>query len=173
MSALFTTGWSVNGGFFNNSNGNREWVDDVLMDASDPAFAALLMDQAVRHVTNVPAFQGLVCDRLDYSDLYAVGPTSDDGVSWVPQSRGSGAASGPAQSMRLVYRAMFKAIAGVMHDHGAVFFTNCNALCRVDVMAGVDGLFSEGSALNAVAWASLLKPGGCWWQQRVSLILPP
>jgi hypothetical protein len=55
-----------------------------------------------------------------------------------------GSTSGPAQSLRLSYRGLWQQISGVLHAAGKATFMNCNTLCRVDLLAGFDGLFSEG-----------------------------
>ena len=39
---------------------------------------------------------------------------------------------------------------------------NCNWLCRLDEMRAFDGSFSEGAALNAVAWTGLRNPTIMW-----------
>ena len=39
---------------------------------------------------------------------------------------------------------------------------NCNWLCRLDEMRAFDGSFSEGAALNAVAWTGLRSPTIMW-----------
>lgn len=39
---------------------------------------------------------------------------------------------------------------------------NCNNLCRIDEMRAFDGTFSEGAALNAVAWTGVLNPTIMW-----------
>ena len=35
---------------------------------------------------------------------------------------------------------------------------NCNLLCRIDLFRAFDGSFSEGAALNGVAWTGLRQP---------------
>ena len=43
-----------------------------------------------------------------------------------------------------------------------VMLGNCNTLCRIDVGGLFDGGFSEGAALNAVAWLGLRRPTILW-----------
>lgn len=162
--ALLTQAWSLGGGFINQSHGVPDWVGTVLMDPSDEALQALLVDQAYRHVVMVPHFEGIAVDRLDYTEWFNL--NGDDGVSWCPQS--SSGDYGPAQSLRLSYRAVWDIIGPALHgarnskNVTAAMFMNCNTLCRIDQLQHFDGLFSEGSALNAVAWASLRKPSILW-----------
>jgi hypothetical protein len=44
-------------------------------------------------------------------------------------------------------------------------FMNCNTLCRVDLLKSFDGTFSEGGALNGVAFT------GASEQHQASLVL--
>ena len=48
-------------------------VGTVLMDPSDEALQALLVDQAYRHVVMVPHFEGIAVDRLDYTGMFSMG----------------------------------------------------------------------------------------------------
>ena len=43
-----------------------------------------------------------------------------------------------------------------------VMLGNCNTLCRIDLAGSFDGGFSEGAALNAVAWLGLRRPSILW-----------
>jgi hypothetical protein len=43
-----------------------------------------------------------------------------------------------------------------------IMLQNCNWLCRLDEMRAFDGSFSEGAALNAVAWTGLRSPTIMW-----------
>ena len=49
-------------------------------------------------------------------------------------------------------------------------FMNCNTVCRIDLLEFFDGLFSEGSALNAVAWASFFRPSILWCARADTLL---
>ena len=51
------------------------------MDPAEPVFQDLLVEQAARHM-DLPSFEGIAVDRLDYSEFYNL--HADDGVSWVP-----------------------------------------------------------------------------------------
>ena len=45
------------------------------------------MEQCARHITKLPAFEGIAIDRLDYSEYFNI--DADDNTSWVPLA-GSG-----------------------------------------------------------------------------------
>jgi hypothetical protein len=42
------------------------------MDPQEPAFQALLLEQAQMHVERIPSFEGIAIDRLDYSAYYSL-----------------------------------------------------------------------------------------------------
>jgi len=115
----------------------------------------------------------------------------DDNTSWIPVN-GSGRSAGisnystwtwgPARALRLSYRHTYERLHEVLHApaiaeraqgaeqvavDGAVgknymMLQNCNWLCRLDEMKSFDGSFSEGAALNAVAWTGLRNPTILW-----------
>ena len=113
----------------------------------------------------MPATQGFAVDRFDYTAYYNY--DGDDGTSWVP-GPGDGPAV-PARSLVASHRHAYSRLAGVLHAAGKVFFGNCNTLCRADVLESFDGIFSEGSALNAVAWGGLQKPTILWTYSLAAL----
>ena len=43
-----------------------------------------------------------------------------------------------------------------------MMLNNCNLLCRLDEMRAFDGTFSEGAALNGVAWTGVRNPTILW-----------
>ena len=115
----------------------------------------------------------------------------DDNTSWIPVN-GSGRSAGstnysswtwgPSRALRLSYRHTYARLHEVLHApaiaeraqgadqvavDGAVgknymMLQNCNWLCRLDEMKSFDGSFSEGAALNAVAWTGLRNPTILW-----------
>jgi len=115
----------------------------------------------------------------------------DDNTSWIPVN-GSGRSAGsqnysswtwgPSRALRLSYRHTYSRLHEVLHapaiaerargtdqeaaPHRAgknyMMLQNCNWLCRLDEMKAFDGSFSEGAALNAVAWTGLSNPTILW-----------
>ena len=85
----------------------------------------------------------------------------DDGVSWIPQASGGW---GPAQSLLNSHIHTYSRMAAVLRAASPtkVMLGNCNTLCRIDVAGIFDGGFSEGAALNAVAWLGLRRPSILW-----------
>jgi hypothetical protein len=143
------------------------------MDTLDPNFENLIVEQCARHLEKIPAFEGIAIDRLDYSEFFNY--DADDGVSWVPRNGSgdlklpppNGTVWGPARALRLSYRHTFGRLHEVLHTRQPagkkkMLLNNCNTLCRVDEMRAFDGTFSEGSALNMVAWTGLRNPTILW-----------
>ena len=156
--ALLDRGYSVARGAF--SGAISDWVGTTLMDPSEPAFEDLLVEQLERRMgALVPSAQGIAIDRFDYSEYYSY--KRDDGVSWIPQAGGG---DGPAQSLLLSHIHAYDRLASVLRAASATkaMLGNCNTLCRLDLAGAFDGGFSEGAALNAVAWLGLRRPTILW-----------
>jgi hypothetical protein len=139
------------------------------MDPGEPAFQALLVEQLRLRMASVPASQGIAIDRFDYTQFYNF--AGDDGLCWVPQTDADPPdAGGPARSLLLSHRAAYAALAAVLaaagpapSGAGKAMLGNCNTLCRIDLLEAFDGTFSEGAALNAVAWTGLAgRPTTLW-----------
>ena len=156
--ALLDSGWSVAGGFF--SGAKSDWVGTTLMDLSEPFFEDLLLEQLGRRMgALVPSAQGIAIDRFDYTAYFSL--KRDDGLSWVPQASGGW---GPAQSLIESHIHVYTRMAASLRAASStrVMFGNCNTLCRIDVGGVFDGGFSEGAALNAVAYLGLRRPTILW-----------
>jgi len=157
--ALLDSGWSVARGAFKGAI--SDWVGTTLMDPSEPFFEDLLLEQLERRMGPlVPSAQGIAVDRFDYSAYFSY--KRDDGVSWVPQA--AGGASGPAQSLLVSHIHTYARMAAALRaaSPAKVMLGNCNTLCRIDLAGMFDGGFSEGAALNAVAWLGLRRPAILW-----------
>ena len=154
--ALLTSVYRVAGGA--QRGPFSDWVGTTDMDPGEPFFQNLLAEQLARRVARVPHTQGIALDRFDYTAFYNL--EADDGTSWVPA--GAGGAGVPARSLVGSHVAAYGRLAGQLHAAGLAMFGNCNTLCRADVMGAFDGSFSEGSALNAVAWTGLRRPTILW-----------
>ena len=104
----------------------------------------------------------LLCHHrsFDYSEYFSY--KRDDGVSWIPQSTGS--TWGPAQSLVNSHVHTYSRLAAALRASGSTkaMLGNCNTLCRIDLAGLFDGGFSEGAALNAVAWLGMRRPSILW-----------
>jgi hypothetical protein len=128
------------------------------MDPSEPFFEDLLLEQLQMRMTT-PSAQGIAIDRFDYTAYYSM--KRDDGVSWIPQSQGGW---GPGQSLLNSHIHTYSRMAAALRADSPelLMLGNCNTLCRIDVGGIFDGGFSEGAALNAVAWLGLRRPSILW-----------
>jgi len=106
-----------------------------------------------------PSAQGIAIDRFDYTAYYSL--KRDDGVSWIPQGGGGW---GPGQSLLNSHIHTYSRMAAALRADSPelLMLGNCNTLCRIDVGGIFDGGFSEGAALNAVAWLGLRRPSILW-----------
>jgi len=169
-----------------------DWVGTTLMDTMEPCFEDLIVEQLQRHIDKLPNFEGIAIDRLDYSEYFNYGEHfgQDDNTSWIPVN-GSGRSAGsqnysswtwgPSRALRLSYRHTYSRLHEVLHapaiaerargtgqvplegsGKNFMMLQNCNWLCRLDEMKSFDGSFSEGAALNAVAWTGLRNPTILW-----------
>lgn len=156
--ALLDNGWSVAGGSF--AGAKSDWVGTTLMDPSEPFFEDLLLEQLNRRMGSlVPSAQGIAIDRFDYTAYYSY--KRDDGISWIPQADGSW---GVAQSLVNSHVHTYSRLAAALRAASPtkLMLGNCNTLCRIDIGGLFDGGFSEGAALNAVAWLGLRRPSILW-----------
>jgi hypothetical protein len=165
--ALLRHGWSLAGGIFNGPF--SDWVGTTLMDPGEPTFQELLVEQLAMRMTLVSSAQGIAIDRFDYTQFYNF--DADDGQCWVPQTNANPPdAGGPARSLLLSHKAAYAALAAVLaasgptpSGAGRAMLGNCNTLCRIDLLGSFDGTFSEGAALNAVAWTGIAgRPTTLW-----------
>ncbi len=169
--ALLKHGWSVGGGFFNKEK--HDWVGTTDMDTWEPCFEDLIVEQCARHIPKLKSFEGIAIDRLDYSEFFNF--DADDNISWVPRAGNlpkvgtnrSYTSWGKARALRLSYRHTFNRLHDVLHTaqpagKKRVILNNCNTVCRLDQMRSFDGTFSEGAALNSVAWTGLRNPTILW-----------
>ena len=123
------------------------------------------------------------CHAPDPSELCSY--DADDNISWVPfKGTGSNLSSwqwGGARSLRVSYQHTFERLHQLLHASTAklsgaregggtggprvrdrLMLNNCNWLCRLDLNRAFDGTFSEGAALNSVAFTGLRQPTILW-----------
>ena len=141
----------------------EDWVGTTLMDPAEPVFEDLLLEQLDRHITRLDHFEGIAIDRLDYTQYFNLEKTDEH--SWVPTNASAGSPGldvwGPARALRLSHRHTFARIRAALKDR-FVMLQNCNLLCRLDLMESADASFSEGAALNGVAWTGLRSLSILW-----------
>jgi hypothetical protein len=50
-----------------------------------------------------------------------------------------------------------------------LMFANCDTVCRIDLLEGMDGIVTTSGALNAIAWTSVVRPAILWTYDLSSL----
>lgn len=137
------------------------WGGAVIMDCGDPAYRAFLLEQAQRHLDELPSSDGLCIDRMDWLARYD--RHADDGVSWI---------DGPQRSLGRAWIELMDALGPKMHAAGKVIFVN-DMVRRLELMRRVDGIYDEHGMwaynLNTSAFLALRRPLICWTPEEATL----
>ena len=131
------------------------WGDGIAMDPGDPAYQLFLLEQARRHIDEIPEASGICIDRMDWLRMY--NHRADDGISWFDNA--------PSRSLLWSWRSALSKLGPLMHDAGKVIFVN-NHDKRIDLLKHTDGFFDEftyaGAPLNLTALQGIRKPTLGW-----------
>ena len=131
------------------------WENAVAMDCGDTAYKNFLLQQAVRHIREMPNSSGICIDRLDWLRMY--NEQYSDDSTWFDGR--------PARSLVHSFKALMKELDPLMHAAGKNILVN-NHTKRIDLLKGVDGIFDEftygGSPLNTTAFLCMFKPALGW-----------
>ena len=131
------------------------WERSIAMDCGDAAYRDFLLDQARRHVTEIPDAFGICIDRLDWLRLF--NERADDGLSWFNGK--------VVRSLVTSWKRLMDDFGPVFHDAGKFILVN-NHIKRIDVLNHVDGIFDEftytGVPLNTTAFLCINKPASGW-----------
>ena len=142
------------------------WGHAIATDVGDSAYAAFLLDQAQRHVDDLPEAHGIALDRIDWFNEYNW--HADDGKSWI-QDR-------PVRSLLNSFKGFVPHLGKIMHDAGKVIFCNPE-MNRLDMMEYFDGVFNEfgylGFNLNQSAFLTFYKPLICWTPDKATVLKSP
>jgi len=138
------------------------WEDGIVMDCGDRAYRDFLLEQARRHIEQLPQSAGICIDRLDWLRVY--NDRGDDGESWF-EGR-------PARSLMASWNELMARLGPLMHQAGKVVFVN-NHDKRLDLLRHVDGIFDEftyaAAPLNLTALLTLGKPALGWTDSEAAL----
>ena len=130
------------------------WGNGVIMDCGEPAYRDFLLEQAKRHVEELPDSSGICIDRMDWLTRY--NPNADDGATWI---------DGPCRHLRRSWIALMEELGPIFHDAGKVIFGN-DMDRRLELMRHVDGFYDEHGYfpynLNTSSFLALRKPLVCW-----------
>jgi hypothetical protein len=131
------------------------WVGSIAMDCGDPVYQDFLLQQARRHITEIPNSFGICIDRMDWLRLF--NENADDGISWFDGR--------PVRSLVTSWKQIMSKLGPMMHESGKAILVN-NHTKRIDLLNETDGFFDEftyaGTSLNATAFLALNKPAMGW-----------
>jgi hypothetical protein len=131
------------------------WEGGIVMDCGEPAYKKFLLEQARKHIEQLPDSSGICIDRLDWLRMY--NEKGDDGVSWYNTKA--------ARSLYHSWRELTAELAPMFHQGGKVVFVN-NHIKRLDLLKDIDGIFDEftynPAALNTTALLSIKRPALGW-----------
>jgi hypothetical protein len=131
------------------------WKDAVAMDCGDPAYQQFLLNQAQRHIKEIPNSFGICIDRLDWLRFF--NENADDGISWFDNK--------PARSLVNSWKGLMEKLGPLMHTAGKSVLVN-NHYKRIDLLKHSDGILDEftnaTSPLNLTAFLTLNKPALGW-----------
>lgn len=141
------------------------WGKAVIMDCGEPAYRSFLIDQAKRHVAELPDSSGICIDRMDWLTRY--NPNADDGVTWI---------DGINRHLRRSWMSLMEEMGRVFHDGNKVIYAN-DMDRRLELMRHVDGFYDEHAHfpfnLNTSAFLALRKPLVCWTPEEDPLMPDP
>jgi hypothetical protein len=145
------------------------WYDAVVVDSGDSAFQMFIVDQAERHVKEIPNCSGICIDRMDH--LMRFNYRAEDGVTWL--NVGVGPIDGrPARFLVNSWKETLSKIGPIMHNAGKAIYGNATYK-RLDVMRDVDGIFDEvgyfGFNLNQDSFLGVRKPVIAWTAESSQL----
>jgi len=131
------------------------WKDAVAMDCGDPAYQQFLLQQAQRHVKELPNSFGICIDRLDWLRFF--NQNADDHISWFDDK--------PARSLVSSWKGLMQKLGPLMHRSGKSILVN-NHYKRIDLLQHADGILDEftnaTAPLNLTAFLTLNKPALGW-----------
>lgn len=131
------------------------WGGALAMDCADSSYRQFLLEQARRHVREIPNSFGICIDRLDWLNVFNA--NADDGVTWFDGR--------PARSLITSYKALMEKLGPIMHDSGKYILANSIGR-RIDYFKHLDGMFDEftyaGTPLNSTALICINKPALGW-----------
>lgn len=131
------------------------WEGSIVMDPGGPQYREFLLDQARRHVGELPDSAGICIDRLDWLRVYNF--QADDGVSWLDGR--------PCRSLYASWDGLMAAMGPVFHAAGKVIYVNL-LVNRTELMRQADAVYHEHGdwpyEVNGAALQCVRKPCMTW-----------
>ena len=137
------------------------WGDAVIVDCGDPVYRKFLLEQARRHIEELPASSGICIDRMDW--LNQDNPHADDGLTWN---------EGPVRSLLNSWQELMALMGPLFHKANKVIFAN-TMIRRPDLVKEIDGIYDEhgdfGFSMNTTSFLALRKPATLWTRDENQL----
>ena len=131
------------------------WEESIVMDCGDPAYRDFLLEQARRHVAEIPDAAGICIDRMDWLRMF--NEAADDSITWFEGK--------PARSLITSWKRLMEDLGPIFHTNDKFILVN-NHVKRIDFLKQVDGIFDEftyaGVPLNTTAFLCIDKPALGW-----------
>jgi hypothetical protein len=131
------------------------WRRCIVMDCGDPDYRNFLLEQARRHVNEIPDASGVCIDRMDW--LRLINERADDGITWYEGK--------PVRSLITSWKRLMEELGPIFHDAGKSILGNCEVK-RIDILKQMDGIFCEfgyaGAPVNTNAFLCINKPALAW-----------
>jgi hypothetical protein len=138
------------------------WGHAVVMDPGEPVYQEFLLEQARRHIEELPEASGFCIDRLDWLRLY--NHQRDDRVSWFDNQA--------VRSLNFSWRDLMGKMGPIVHEADKVIYCN-NHTKRIEHLRHIDGIFDEftysGLALNTTSLLGVRKPVLGWTRNEEQL----
>lgn len=139
------------------------WGNALVMDCGDSAYHKFLLDQARRHVAEIPNSYGICIDRLDWLNIFNI--RADDGISWYDGK--------PVRAINVSYKRFMDELGPIMHNAGKYILANSIGR-RIDYFKHLDGIFDEftysGTPLNTSAFICINKPALGWTDDKQTVL---
>ncbi len=136
------------------------WEQGVVLDPGEPVFRDYLLEQARRHIDNLPHSSGICIDRMDWLRLYNV--DRDDGISWFDGK--------PARSLIWSWINLMDRMGPLMRNSGKAIFVS-PIVKRLELMKYADGFLcetdDENGGMNGIAVLGMNKPTVIWRGDRL------
>ncbi len=131
------------------------WEGAIVTDCGDTAYRSFLLNQARRHVRDIPDADGICIDRIDWLRFF--NEQEDDGSTWFDGK--------PVRSLIHSFKQLMDSLGPIMHHANKNIFLN-NHDKRIDIGNQTDGIFDEfsyaGAPLNLSAFLCVYKPAIGW-----------
>lgn len=151
----------------------RTWDHAVVVDPGDNACEDLWLEQAARHVQDIPHSSGICIDRLDWLTRFNF--RADDKVTWV--IAGTGKRNGfPVRALITSWKNIMSKLGPIIHNSQKAIFVN-TLVKQLDLMKEIDGVYDEfgyyGFNLNQDSFLAVMKPVIAWTTNIKELQLQP